>query len=175
MKIHASDGSDMVAVPIASTAQVIPFRSGGSRSMRMFAEIRNPDGTPYAADPRVVLQRNLARLKDHGFSHMNIGPEAEFFYFKDASGPEILDHAGYFDINPVDIGDDIREVTVFALEAMGIPVEYHHSEVGPSQHEIEVRGEGDRTSVWRVRDVHAQAPAGGKWQRHAHAPVDLQG
>ena len=131
--------SDMVAVPIASTAQIIPFRSGGSRSMRMFAEIRNPDGSPYAADPRVVLRRNLARLEDWGFSHMAIGPEAEFFYFKDASGPNILDHAGYFDINPVDIGDDIREVTVFALEAMGIPVEYHHSEVGPSQHEIDIR------------------------------------
>ena len=131
--------SDMVAVPIASTAQIVPFRSGGSRSMRMFAEIRNPDGSPYAADPRVVLKRNLARLQDHGFSEMNIGPEAEFFYFKDASGPNILDHAGYFDINPVDVGDDIREVTVFALEAMGIPVEYHHSEVGPSQHEIDIR------------------------------------
>ena len=131
--------SDMVAVPIASTAQIIPFRSGGSRSMRMFAEIRNPDGSAYAADPRVVLKRNLARLEDHGFSHMAIGPEAEFFYFKDASGPKVLDHAGYFDINPVDIGDDIREVTVFALEAMGIPVEYHHSEVGPSQHEIDIR------------------------------------
>ena len=131
--------SDMVAVPIASTAQTLPFRSGGSRSIRMFAEIRNPDGTPYGADPRVVLKRQLANLRDHGYSDMNIGPEAEFFYFKDETQPEILDHAGYFDINPVDIGDDIREVTVFALEAMGIPVEYHHAEVAPSQHEIDIR------------------------------------
>jgi len=131
--------SDMVAVPIASTAQTLPFRSGGSRSIRMFAEIRNPDGTPYEADPRVVLMRQLARLREHGYSDMNIGPEAEFFYFKDETKPQILDHAGYFDINPVDIGDDIREVTVFALEAMGIPVEYHHAEVAPSQHEIDIR------------------------------------
>jgi glutamine synthetase len=131
--------SDMVAVPIASTSQVLPFRSGGSRSLRMFAEIRNPDGTAYGADPRVVLQRQLARLKTHGYSDMNIGPEAEFFYFKDENEPRILDHAGYFDINPVDIGDDVREVTVFALEAMGIPVEYHHAEVAPSQHEIDIR------------------------------------
>lgn len=131
--------SDMVAVPIASTAQVLPFRSGGSRSLRMFAEIRNPGGGPYSSDPRLVLKRQLDRLKDHGFSHMNIGPEAEFFYFKSENSPEILDHAGYFDINPVDIGDDIREVTVFALEAMGIPVEYHHAEVAPSQHEIDIR------------------------------------
>ena len=131
--------SDMVAKPVASTAQVLPWRPGGSRAIRMYAEIRNPDGTPYASDPRVILKRTLDRLGDEGFSHMNIGPEAEFFYFKDETGPKILDHAGYFDINPVDIGDDIREATVYALEAMGIPVEYHHSEVGPSQHEIDLR------------------------------------
>jgi glutamine synthetase len=131
--------SDMIAVPIASTTQVLPFRSGGSRSLRMFAEIRNPDGSPYASDPRRVLMRQLDRLDDLGYSAMNIGPEPEFFYFKDSQNAEILDHAGYFDINPVDIGDDIREVTVFALEAMGIPVEYHHAEVAPSQHEIDIR------------------------------------
>jgi len=131
--------SDMVAFPIAPTAQLLPFRSGGSRSLRMFAEIRNPEGDPYTSDPRVVLKRQLDRLKGAGFSAMNIGPEAEFFYFKSEHSPEILDHAGYFDINPVDIGDDIREVTVFALEAMGIPVEYHHAEVAPSQHEIDIR------------------------------------
>jgi glutamine synthetase len=131
--------SDMIAVPIPSTTQVLPFRSGGSRSLRMFAEIRNPDGTPYVSDPRRVLMRQLDRLGDLGYSAMNIGPEPEFFYFKDSRNAEILDHAGYFDINPVDIGDDIREVTVFALEAMGIPVEYHHAEVAPSQHEIDIR------------------------------------
>jgi glutamine synthetase len=131
--------SDMVAVPISSTAQLLPFRAGGSRALRMFAEVRNPDGTPYASDPRVILKNALEGLKERGYSHMNIGPEAEFFYFKDSSAPALLDSAGYFDINPVDIGDDLREVTVFALEAMGIPVEYHHSEVAPSQHEIDVR------------------------------------
>ncbi|MFO8173642.1 MAG: glutamine synthetase family protein [Longimicrobiales bacterium] len=132
--------SDMVAMPLASTAQVLPFRSGGSRSLRMFAEIRNPDGSPYTSDPRRVLSRQLSKLEARGFSHMNIGPEPEFFYFKGPDAPpQILDHAGYFDINPVDIGDDIREVTVFALEAMGIPVEYHHAEVAPSQHEIDIR------------------------------------
>lgn len=129
----------MVAVPIAATTQVLPFRSGGSRSLRMFAEIRNPDGSPYESDPRRVLMRQLDRLGGLGYSAMNIGPEPEFFYFKDSNTPQILDHAGYFDINPVDIGDDIREVTVFALEAMGIPVEYHHAEVAPSQHEIDIR------------------------------------
>lgn len=131
--------SDMIAVPIASTAQVLPFRPGGSRSMRMFAEIRNPDGAAYLSDPRVILSNTLGRLEGLGFSHMNIGPEAEFFYFKNAKIPEVLDDAGYFDINPVDAGDDIREATVLAVEAMGVPVEYHHSEVAPSQHEIDLR------------------------------------
>ena len=135
-RIHESD---MVAWPVPSTAQVLPFRPGGSRSMRMFADVRTPDGKAYAADPRVILAQNLERLKGHGLSHMNMGPEAEYFYFKDETGPTLLDQAGYFDINPVDAGDDIREATVFALEAMGIPVEYHHHEVGPSQHEIDLR------------------------------------
>jgi len=134
--------SDMVAVPLATTAQVLPFRSGGSRTLRMFAEIKTPHGAPYASHPRTVLQRQLARLEDHGLAHMYLGPEPEFFYFKGAKEPTILDQARYFDINPVDIGDDIREVTVFALEAMGIPVEYHHSEVAPSQHEIDIRYQG---------------------------------
>ena len=135
-RIHESD---MVAWPVPSTAQVLPFRPGGSRSIRMFADVRTPDGKAYAADPRVILAQNLERLKGHGLSHMNMGPEAEYFYFKDETSPTLLDQAGYFDINPVDAGDDIREATVFALEAMGIPVEYHHHEVGPSQHEIDLR------------------------------------
>ncbi len=131
--------SDMIAVPEAATAQLLPFRAGGSRVLRMFAEVRTPDGSPYGSDPRVVLKNALGQLEGMGYSHMNIGPEAEYFYFKNDEGAEVLDRAGYFDINPVDIGDDLREATVFALEAMGIPVEYHHAEVGPSQHEIDIR------------------------------------
>ena len=75
-RIHESD---MVAFPIAETAQFIPFQVGPARCIRMFAEIRSPEGAPYAGDPRVILKRELARLEEHGFSHMNIGPEAEFF------------------------------------------------------------------------------------------------
>ena len=152
--------SDMVAFPIASTAQVVPFKSGGSRAIRMFAEIRNPDGTPYASDPREVLKRNLARLDDHGFNLMNIGPEAEFYYFKSDTEPEIIDKAGYFDIVPTDMGDDLRELTVFALESMGIPVEYMHHEVGPSQHEIDLKyqealfmADNLQTYKWVVKEI----------------------
>ncbi len=152
--------SDMVAFPIASTAQVVPFKVGGSRSLRMFAEIRNPDGSSYTSDPREILKRNLARLKDFGFAHMNIGPEAEYYYFADEDRPSTIDRAGYFDINPVDLGDDLREVTVFALESMGIPVEYMHHEVAPSQHEIDLKyqealrmADGLQTYKYLVKEI----------------------
>lgn len=152
--------SDMVAVPVPDTAQALPFRSGGGRSMRMFAQIRNPDGSAYDGDPRNILVRTLGRLEDHGCTNMYVGPEAEFFYFKHEKGIELLDDAGYFDINPVDIGDDIREVTVCALEAMGIPIEYHHHEVGPSQHEIDIRyqdalrmADGLQTYKYLVKEI----------------------
>jgi glutamine synthetase len=152
--------SDMVAFPIASTAQVVPFKVGGSRSLRMFAEIRNPDGSSYTSDPREILKRNLARLKDFGFAHMNIGPEAEYYYFADEDRPSTIDRAGYFDINPVDLGDDLREVTVFALESMGIPVEYMHHEVAPSPHEIDLKyqearcmADGLQTYKYWVKDI----------------------
>ncbi len=152
--------SDMVAFPIASTAALIPFKIGGSRAIRMFAEIRTPDGTPYASDPREILKRNLARLKDYGFDDMYIGPEAEYYYFKDEAGAEIIDRAGYFDIVPVDLGDDLREATVFALESMAIPVEYMHHEVGPSQHEIDLKyqealrmADGLQTHKWLTKEI----------------------
>jgi glutamine synthetase len=152
--------SDMVAFPIASTAQVVPFKVGGSRSIRMFADIKTPDGAAYESDPRHVLKRNLTRLNEHGFSHMNIGPEAEFYYFQDEQGAQIIDRAGYFDVVPVDMGDDLREATVFALESMGIPVEYVHHEVGPSQHEIDLKyqealvmADNLQTYKWLVKEI----------------------
>ncbi|MGH7544629.1 MAG: glutamine synthetase family protein [Gemmatimonadota bacterium] len=156
-RIHESD---MIAVPVASTAQVIPFKVGGSKAIRMFAEIRNPDGSSYASDPREILRRNLERLDGYGFSHMNIGPEAEYYYFRHEDQPTIIDRAGYFDIVPVDLGDDLREVTVSALESMGIPVEYMHHEVGPSQHEIDLKyqealrmADGLQTYKWLVKEI----------------------
>jgi glutamine synthetase len=152
--------SDMVAFPIPSTAQVVPFKVGGSRAICMFVEIRNPDGTTYTSDPRDILKRNLDGLKAHGFSHMNIGPEAEYYYFRNDHSAEIIDRAGYFDTVPVDIGDDLREATVFALESMGIPVEYMHHEVAPSQHEIDLKyqealrmADSLQTHKWVVKEV----------------------
>jgi len=152
--------SDMVAWPIAETAQFIPFQVGPAKCIRMFAEIRSPDGTPYAGDPRVILKEQLGRLDGYGFSHMNIGPEAEFFYFESDQAPKVLDHAGYFDMVPVDVGDDFREATRFALQAMGIDVEYMHHEVAHSQHEIDLKykdalrmADNLQTYKWLVKEI----------------------
>ncbi len=130
--------SDMIAVPDPNTFQVLPWRPAEHGVARMFCDITLPDGSPFAADPRYVLKRNLERAAKLGYT-MYVGPELEFFYFADSAGTEVLDRGGYFDLTPLDLASDHRRSTVFALEAMGIPVEYSHHEVAPSQHEIDLR------------------------------------
>jgi len=134
------DESDMVALPDPTTFAVLPWRprEGGSVA-RMFCDILQPDGTPYVGDPRFVLKRALKRAADMGFTYY-VGPELEFFYFREANGrPQVLDRGGYFDLTPLDIASDLRRETVLTLEQMGIGVEYSHHEVAPSQHEIDLR------------------------------------
>ncbi|NMB85941.1 MAG: Glutamine synthetase [Methanosaeta sp. PtaB.Bin018] len=130
--------SDMVFKPDPSTFKIIPWRQQENAVARMFGDILNPDGSPYEGDPRQVLKRNLARLKDKGYTFYT-GPELEFFYFKNENGTEILDKGGYFDLTTLDAASDLRRDTVLALDAMGIDVEFSHHEVAPSQHEIDLR------------------------------------
>lgn len=130
--------SDMIAKPDPSTFAVLPWRPSEQGVARMFCDVMNPDGTHFPGDPRYVLRRNLERAAKLGYT-MYVGPELEFFYFKDSKGTETLDEGGYFDLTPLDLATDYRRKTVFALEAMGIPVEYSHHEVAPSQHEIDLR------------------------------------
>ncbi len=131
--------SDMIAMPDPSTFKILPWRGEEHKVGRMICDVLNPDGTPYEGDPRYQLKRALKRAEDMGFDHFYVGPELEFFYFKDSSGTEILDKGGYFDLTPLDVASDLRRDTVMALEEMGIHVEYSHHEVGPSQHEIDIR------------------------------------
>ena len=94
---------------------------------------------PFDGDPRHVLQRNLRRAADLDYTFF-VGPELEYFYFKDAGPePEVLDRGGYFDLTPLDVAQEYRRHTINALEQLGIPVEYSHHEVAPSQHEINLR------------------------------------
>ncbi len=134
-RIHESD---MVAKPDPTTFQLIPWRQQENAVARMFCDILNPDGSPYEGDPRNVLKKNLERLKDKGYKFL-VGPELEFFYFKNECGTEILDTGGYFDLTTLDAASDLRRDTILALDAMGIDVEYSHHEVAPSQHEIDLR------------------------------------
>ena len=133
------DESDMIAKPDPSTFQIVPWRPKENAVARMFADIYEPDGTPYKGDPRYALKRNLKKAKDLGYT-FNVGPELEYFYFRSAEGkPEILDRGGYFDLTPLDVATELRRETILTMEAMGIHVEYSHHEVAPSQHEIDLR------------------------------------
>ena len=138
--------SDMIAMPDPASFAVLPWSSGERATGRMFCDIQVPGGGPYEGDPRWILRRALERAEDMGFDDYNIGPELEFFYFKDSKppggNPETLDQGGYFDLTTLDAGSDVRRETILALEALGIHVEYAHHEVGPSQHEIDMRFKG---------------------------------
>ena len=131
--------SDMIAMPDPDTFQILPWRPNEKAVARMICDILTPDRKPYEGDPRYVLKRALKRAKAMGFDHYYIGPELEFFCFKNDQGTEILDKGGYFDLTTLDVASDLRRDTVLALENMGIQIEYSHHEVGPSQHEIDMR------------------------------------
>jgi glutamine synthetase len=130
--------SDMVAKPDPTTFQFVPWRPKDRPVARMFCDILQPDGTPYEGDPRYALKRILRKAAEWGYTYY-VGPELEFFYFKDDEGTQIIDKGGYFDSPPLDIGGDLRRETIFTLQEMGIQVEYSHHEVAPSQHEIDLR------------------------------------
>lgn len=132
------DESDMIAMPDASTFAILPWRPKEKAVGRMFCDILQPDGSPYQGDPRYALKRNLARLKDKGYTFY-LGPELEYFYFRNNKEPVTLDEGGYFDLTTLDAASDLRRDTVLTLESMGIAVEYSHHEVAPSQHEIDLR------------------------------------
>jgi glutamine synthetase len=134
---NAIEESDMVAIPDPRTFQLMP--NGGTAIGRMICDVVTPDGEPYEGDPRNVLRRALERMESLGFDTFNVGPELEYFLFKDDQGTETLDEGGYFAMTALDAAWELRNETIEALEAMGIPIEYVHHEVGPSQHEIDMR------------------------------------
>jgi glutamine synthetase len=134
--------SDMYLKPDPNTFQVFPWTYNGSERVgRLICDVANPDGTPFTGCPRTTLKRVIKRAADQGFV-MNAGPEAEFFLFQRRNGEpttETHDSGGYFDLTPVDLGEDVRREIVLALELMGFHVEAAHHEVAPGQHEIDFR------------------------------------
>jgi glutamine synthetase len=152
---NAIEESDMVAIPDPETFRMMPWREGETKVARMICDIVTPDGKPYEGDPRYVLRRALERMASMGFDTFNVGPELEYFLFRDNQGTEPLDEGGYFAMTTMDAASELRQETVRALETMGIPIEYVHHEVGPSQHEIDMRyadalAMGDHTVTYRL-------------------------
>jgi glutamine synthetase len=142
---NAIEESDMVAIPDPASFQLLPRPLDdhdhpiGANVARMMCDVVTPDGVPYEGDPRYVLRKALDRMKSMGFDTFNVGPELEYFLFEDDKGTETLDEGGYFAMTAQDAATEVRNDTIAALEAVGIPIEYHHHEVGPSQHEIDMR------------------------------------
>jgi len=130
--------SDLMAIPDLRTFRIIPWEIGGDKTAMIFCDIQRPNGDPYEGDPRWVLRRILNKIEEKGQTFF-LGPELEYFYFDSYENPETLDHDGYFDYGPADVGTILRKKTSSALEQMGIAVECSHHEVAPSQQEIDLK------------------------------------
>lgn len=135
--------SDMYFYPDKNTFAIIPWREkDGSNVARLICDIYNPDGTPFEGCPRNNLKRVLAEAKKLGYE-MNVGPECEFFLFKRGENGEATtethDMAGYYDVGPDDLGENIRAEMVATLQKMGFEIEASHHEVAEGQHEIDFK------------------------------------
>ncbi|MGX7200392.1 type I glutamate--ammonia ligase [Enterococcus nangangensis] len=135
--------SDMYLHPDVDTWMIFPWENQHGKVARLICDIYNPDGTPFAGDPRGNLKRALKHMEELGFSSFNLGPEPEFFLFKlDEKGgitTDLNDQGGYFDFAPTDLGENCRRDIVLELEHLGFEVEASHHEVAPGQHEIDFK------------------------------------
>ncbi|AEV70385.1 type I glutamate--ammonia ligase [Acetivibrio clariflavus] len=135
--------SDMYLRPDPSTFVIFPWRPQNGKVARLICDVYNPDGTPFEGDPRYVLKKALKKANDMGYEFFNVGPECEFFLFlTDNEGkPTTITHdnAGYFDLGPVDLGENARRDMCLVLEEMGFEIEASHHEVAPGQHEIDFK------------------------------------
>ena len=134
--------TDMYLYPDLSTFEIFPWRPQQGKVARLICDVYKKDGTPYEGDPRYVLKRAIARAADMGYT-LNAGPECEFFLFHtDEDGlPTTLTHeqGGYFDVGPLDFGENARRDMVLTLEDMGFEILSSHHEIAPAQHEIDFR------------------------------------
>lgn len=134
--------SDMYLRPDPNTFVVFPWRPGDGGVARLICDIYNPDGTPFSGCPRNTLRKAIKEAADMGYT-MFVGPELEFFLFHvDSEGrPTTITHdkAGYFDLTPIDLGENARRDMVLNLEQMGYEIEAAHHEVAPGQHEIDFK------------------------------------
>lgn len=136
------DESDMYLYPDLNTFEIFPWRPQHGKVARMICDVYRPNGTPFEGDPRYILKKVLKEAADMGFS-FDVGPECEFFLFHtdDEGRPTTVTHekAGYFDISPLDLGENARRDIILNLEDMGFEIEASHHEVAPAQHEIDFK------------------------------------
>lgn len=134
--------SDMYLRPDMNTFSLIPWQSEYGNVARLICDVYDPDGKPFEGCPRNILKRVIREAEEKGFS-MNAGPEAEFYLFErdleDLPTTDSKDHGGYFDLSPIDLGDEVRRAMVTGLENMGFEIEASHHEVGEGQHEIDFK------------------------------------
>ncbi len=135
--------SDLFLHPDPSTLSVLPWRPSAGKVVRMFCDIKHPDGTPYKKDSRYLLRTAVEKAKKEFGLTLDFGTEFEFYLFKlDENGNPTkipFDNAGYMDIAPEDKGENIRREIDFTLEQMGITTESSHHEEGPGQNEVDFR------------------------------------
>ncbi|MBS9334589.1 type I glutamate--ammonia ligase [Fructobacillus sp. M1-13] len=137
--------SDMYLYPDLSTFMIFPWATDehGGKVARLIADVYNADRTPFEGDPRIALKEAVKKAEDRGFTEFNVGTEPEFFLFKlDEQGKptmELNDHGSYFDLAPLDRGEDVRREIVLTLEKMGFEVEAAHHEVAAGQHEVDFK------------------------------------
>ena len=134
--------SDMYLYPDLGTLEIFPWRPQQGKVARLICDVYRPNGEPFEGDPRYILKRAVKEAEDMGYK-FEVGPECEFFLFHtDENGmPTTLTHekAGYFDLGPLDLGENARRDMVLTLEDMGFVIEASHHEVAPAQHEIDFK------------------------------------
>ena len=133
--------SDMYLYPDYNTFEIFPWRPQQGKVARLICDVYRPNGEPFEGDPRYVLKKVLKEAERMGYTS-HVGPECEFFLFDtDESGRPSTDTremAGYFDVGPVDMAENVRRDIVLNLEEMGFAVEASHHELAPAQHEIDL-------------------------------------
>lgn len=132
--------ADMILYPDLDTLAIFPWRPQQGKVARLICDVKRPGGEPFEGDPRYVLKRAVREAAELGYT-FEVGPECEFFLFHtDENGlPTTITHekAGYFDLGPLDLGENARRDMVLTLEDMGFIVESSHHEIAPAQHEID--------------------------------------
>ncbi len=136
------DETELLLFPDASTLSVLPWRPAHGKVVRLFCDIKYPDGRPYTKDGRYILKQAVRKAADMGI-HCRFGTEFEFYLMKtDESGEPTdvpFDSGGYMDVAPLDRGENVRREICLTLEEMGIAPETSHHEEGPGQNEIDFK------------------------------------